>query len=70
MNKTIKKMKYPLIVSNIEILGGKPCIKGTRISVELITESLNAETKISDLLEKYPHLIIEGINQASSFPKK
>jgi uncharacterized protein (DUF433 family) len=29
---------FTRIVSNLAILGGKPCIKGTRISVEMILE--------------------------------
>ena len=31
-------MEFPNIVSDLEILGGKPCIKGTRISVQIILE--------------------------------
>ena len=29
---------FPLIEANAQILGGKPCIKGTRIRVEFILE--------------------------------
>ncbi|MFH1756467.1 MAG: DUF433 domain-containing protein [Pseudomonadota bacterium] len=48
------------ITANREILGGKPIIKGTRISVEFILELLAsgvAEKEIQD----YPHLTTDDI---------
>ena len=60
-------MKYPLIVSNIEILGGKPCIKGTRISVQMILEWLASGASIQDIRDKYNHLAIEAIQQDISY---
>jgi uncharacterized protein (DUF433 family) len=44
------------IVSDQEVLLGKPTIKGTRISVELILELLAAGWTEQQLLESYPHL--------------
>ena len=38
------------------ILGGKPVIKGTRISVQFILELLAAEMSIDEILADYPHL--------------
>lgn len=57
-------MKYPLIVSDIAILGGKPCIKGTRISVQLILEWIATGASIQDIVIKHPHISIESIQQA------
>ena len=57
-------MKYPLIVSDLAILGGKPCIKGTRISVQLILEWLATGASIQDIVIKHPHISIEAIQQA------
>jgi uncharacterized protein (DUF433 family) len=57
-------MKYRLIVSDIAILGGKPCIKGTRISVQLILEWIATGASIQDILIKHPHISIEAIQQA------
>jgi uncharacterized protein (DUF433 family) len=57
-------MKYPLIVSDIAILGGKPCLKGTRISVQLILEWIASGATIQDIITKYPHLSFEGVQQA------
>ena len=52
------------ITSDPEILGGKPCIKGTRISVEFVLELFASGATHQDLLEAYPHLTTEGITEA------
>ncbi len=57
-------MKYPLIVSDIAILSGKPCIKDTRISVQLILEWIASGASIQDIVTKYPHISVEGVQQA------
>lgn len=44
------------IHSDPAILGGKPVIKGTRISVELILENVAFGRTIEQLLHSYPHL--------------
>jgi uncharacterized protein (DUF433 family) len=49
---------------------GKPVIKGTRITVELILEKLGAGETIEQILEAHPHLTREGIQAALSFGAK
>ena len=44
-----------------DILGGKPVIKGTRISVELLLEFLGAGWSTEDLLREYPRLTSDDI---------
>lgn len=44
------------IIRDKGILGGKPIVKGTRISVELILKKLSEGATVSDLLGNYPHL--------------
>ena len=56
-----------LIVSDPAVMMGKPVIKGTRITVELILEKLAAGETIEQILEAYPHLTREGIQAALSF---
>ena len=62
--------QFQHIVSNKGILGGKPCIMGTRISVQLILEWVAVGTTIQEILEKYPHLNYEGIQEAILWSKK
>lgn len=52
------------IVSDPSILGGKPCIKGTRISVELILELFASGATHEEILRAYPQLSAEGITEA------
>ena len=52
------------IVSNPNILTGKPIIDGTRISVEFILELLSSGMSIDEILKEYPHLKREDILEA------
>ncbi|MEW6618477.1 MAG: DUF433 domain-containing protein [bacterium] len=49
------------IVVNPRILGGKPIIEGTRISVEFILDLLASGVSKEEILEDYPHLTKEDI---------
>lgn len=53
-----------LIVSEPERLGGKPCVRGTRLSVEFILDRLAAGDSTQDLLAAYPQLTPEGLSAA------
>jgi uncharacterized protein (DUF433 family) len=50
-----------LIVSDPAVMMGKPVVRGTRITVELILEKLAAGETIEQLLEAHPRLTREGI---------
>jgi len=49
------------ITANPNILGGKPIIRGTRISVEFILDLLASHVSEEEILEDYPHLTKEDI---------
>ena len=55
------------IASNLEILVGKPVIKGTRISVELILGWLANGWTFEQVLESYPHITRDDIQAALAF---
>ena len=55
------------IVSDPHIMMGKPVIKGTRITVELILEKLAAGECIDDILEAHPHLPREAVLQIANY---
>lgn len=46
---------------------GKPVIKGTRITVELILRKLSEDTTTEELLKAYPHLTKEDVLAAISY---
>lgn len=57
------------IVSNPNILLGKPTIKGTRISVELILGCFGSEWSFEDILKSYPHIAREDILAALAYAR-
>ncbi len=60
-------MDKPRIVSDPNIMMGKPVIAGTRITVELILEKLAAGESVEQILEAHPGLTYEGIQTALGF---
>lgn len=50
-----------------EIMLGKPIIRGTRITVELILRKLSEGMTIEELLRAYPHLTRDDILAAISY---
>ncbi|MCX9015038.1 MAG: DUF433 domain-containing protein [Candidatus Methanoperedens sp.] len=49
------------------ILGGKPTIKGTRISVELLLELLANNWTHEEIMENYPHIKKDDILAALEY---
>jgi len=49
------------ITANPYILGGKPIIRGTRISVEFILNLLASDVPEQEILEDYPRLVRQDI---------
>jgi len=60
-------MDEPLIISDPNVMVGKPVIRGTRITVELILQKLAAGQTVEQILEDYPHITREGIRAALEF---
>jgi uncharacterized protein (DUF433 family) len=55
------------IHSDPTVLGGKPVIRGTRISVELVLEYFADGGSVTDVLTAYPHINEEQVRAALSF---
>ena len=49
------------IAADSKVLTGKPVVRGTRISVELVVDLLAAGWSHAQILESYPHLTQEDI---------
>lgn len=49
------------------IMGGKPCIRGTRITVGTITGLMASGAEIPEILELYPYLTIEDVRAALTY---
>jgi uncharacterized protein (DUF433 family) len=60
-------MGEDLIVSDPKVMMGKPVIKGTRITVELILDKLAAGETVSQILASHPRLTEESVRAALAF---
>jgi uncharacterized protein (DUF433 family) len=57
------------ITSNPEILGGKPIIRGMRISVELVLSLLAQGASVEEILSDYPALMREDIQACLAYAR-
>jgi len=65
--ETMEHKLLERIEINPQILAGKPVIKGTRISVELILRMLSQGISVEEILEEYPHLTEEDVKAALAY---
>jgi len=55
------------ITFNLKVMGGKPCIRGMRITVGTLVGLVSAGHSFEEILEAYPILEREDIEQALSY---
>lgn len=55
------------ITFNQEVMGGKPCIRGMRVTVGTIVGLIAAGHTNDDILKLYPYLDKEDITEALSY---
>jgi uncharacterized protein (DUF433 family) len=55
------------IVADPAVMQGKPVVKGTRITVELILEKLAAGESTAQVVEEHPNLSVEAVQAALAF---
>lgn len=60
-------MNLNRITFNQNIMGGKPCIRGMRITVGTIVGLIAAGHSYDEILKAYPYLEIEDLRQALSY---
>ena len=58
---------YDRITADPAILGGKPCIRGMRLSVQRVLEVLSQNPSWDELRQDYPELEPEDVRQALAF---
>jgi uncharacterized protein (DUF433 family) len=66
--------EFDRITQNPAVMGGKPCIRGMRVTVGMIVGQVAAGHTIEELLAGYPYLehddIIEALRYADAATKK
>ena len=55
---------FARITQNPAVMGGKPCIRGLRVTVGMIVGHIGAGQSIEQLLAEYPYLEREDILEA------
>ncbi len=56
--------KLPHISTNPDVMGGKPFIRGMRVTVGMIVEALAAGRSVDDLLADFPYLEEQDMREA------
>jgi uncharacterized protein (DUF433 family) len=59
--------EFPRITRNPKVMGGKPCIRGMRVTVGMIAGQISAGVTIDEMLEMYPYLQKEDILEAIGY---
>ena len=52
------------ITQDPEVMGGKPCVRGMRVTVGMIVGQIGAGHSIEEVLAEYPYLECEDVLQA------
>ena len=60
-------MAESLIVSNPQVLGGKACVRGMRLSVEFLLELAASGATPAQIVARYPQLTPEGLAAAFQY---
>ena len=60
-------MAHERIQISPEIMGGKPVIRGTRVTVELVLRKLGANMSPEQILADHPRLVLDDIRAAQGF---
>ena len=61
--------RHPRISVKPEVMGGKPCIKGTRIPVDLILRYLGDGQSVEGILGAFPGLTAEDVRAAEMYAR-
>jgi uncharacterized protein (DUF433 family) len=56
--------RFTRITQNPAVMGGKPCIRGLRVTVGVIVGQIGAGRTVDELLADYPYLEREDIPEA------
>jgi len=55
------------IVRDPKIMGGKPVVRGTRVTIKAILRRLASGLSVEDLLKEYPQLTEEDVRAALEY---
>jgi uncharacterized protein (DUF433 family) len=59
--------KFARITLDPDVMGGKPCIRGMRVTVGMVVGLVSAGYSTEKILETYPYLEADDIREALAF---
>ena len=59
--------RFERITHNPAVMGGKPCIRGMRVTVAMVVNQIGAGHSIEEILASYPYLEREDVLQALQY---
>ncbi|RKU16308.1 hypothetical protein C6503_12845 [Candidatus Poribacteria bacterium] len=59
--------KLDRITFNPQVMGGKPCIRGMRVTVGTLVGLVASGNSVEDILKAYPYVEQEDIRQALTY---
>ena len=59
--------KLDRITLDVKVMGGKPCIKGTRVTVGTVVGLVGAGRTIDEVLDACPYLVRADVVQALTY---
>jgi uncharacterized protein (DUF433 family) len=59
--------QFPRITLDPLVMGGKPCIRGLRVTVGTVVGLVAAGRTVSEILAAYPYLQAEDISEALAY---
>ena len=60
-------VQFDRISHDMRIMGGKACIKGTRVTVGMIVNQISEGKTTEELLDDYPYLTHDDVTQALKY---
>ena len=60
-------MHFPRITHNPAVMGGKPCIRGLRVTVGTVVGLLSTGQPRERILQAYPYLEAEDLDEALAY---
>jgi uncharacterized protein (DUF433 family) len=64
VRKSFAMSNFPRITQDPAVMGGKPCVRGLRVTVGMIVGQIGAGRSIDQLLVDYPYLEREDVLEA------
>jgi uncharacterized protein (DUF433 family) len=65
----LAERQVPSVVVRSGLMGGNPCLRGTRIPVYMILDGVEFYGSLKGVLKSYPQLSIEQVRDAVRFAK-